>query len=250
MNRARCALLPIVLLGGVATTLRAQQIDTVRVGSVALRDARLPVGTYAIESFRRVDGVDTPTSTTTQRITRSRQRDEEIYVIQTRHVAAGDTTRSSIVMRAADFSLLHHRVKAAQDSAAVTANVGNLTGWVVLPDEPIRLLDLHLDHPVFPIEGQMPWLFPLLPLEEGYAAAIPHFSEWQGGEEWTTIRVVGSELLEHSGNMLDCWKVDAGELFPGFRITHWVDKSTRHIVQSLARGPEGGPEFWARAHTP
>jgi hypothetical protein len=164
--------------------------------------------------------------------------------------ADGDTTVGSIVMRATDYALLHHRVKAANDSAAVTANAGHLTGWVALPNEPIQLIDQPLAHPVFPIEGQMPWLFPLLPLAQGYSAAIPHFSMWQRGEQWKTIAVVGSDLVEHGGRLRDCWRVDGGELFPGYRITYWVEKSTRRIVEGVAKGADAGPEYWARARTP
>lgn len=248
MNRARRIPMLVLPLISATTALAAQPADTIRVGSPALRAASPVVGTYAIESFRRVDGVDTPTSTTTQSVDRGRFAGEDVYIISTHHASAdGDTTRSSIVIRAADFSLLHHRVKAARDSAAVTANRGHLTGWVALPGEPIRLLDQPLDHPVFPIEGQIPWLFPVLPLEDGYTAAIPHFSEWEGGESWKSVRVIGSETVEREGRQLECWKVDGGELFPGFRVTYWVDKGSRHIVQGVARGTEPGPEFWSRA---
>lgn len=251
MATVRPLALSVFSLCALATTLGARQTDTVRVGSAALHGARLRAGTYAIESFRRVDGVDTPISTTTQSIARSRQGDREIYAIYTTHISAdGDTTVASIVMRAADFALLHHRVKAAHDSVAVTANAGHLTGWVVLPDEPIRLIDRGLERPVFPIEGQMPWLWPLLPLEDDYAAAIPHFSAWQGAEEWATIRVVASELLQDGGQPRDCWKVDAGELWPGARVTHWVEKSTRHILRSVLRGSGSEPEYWSRPRTP
>ncbi len=62
--------------------------------------------------------------------------------------------------------------------------------------------------------------------------------------------MLGSETVEHGGTVLDCWKVDAGELFPGYRVTHWVEKHTRRIVQSVARGQAAGPEFWAKARIP
>jgi hypothetical protein len=240
----------LILCAGAS--LEAQQVDTIRVGSSVLHGARPPLGSQFTESFARADGVDHPISTTTQGITRGRHGNQDVYVIHTTHAsAAGDTTVGTIVIRHPDFALLHHKVTAAHDSAAVTANSGHLTGWVVLPDQPIRLIDQALDHPVFPIEGQIPWLFPLLPLREGYAAAIPHFSEWQGGEEWTTIRVVGDEPLEHGGRVLDCWKVDGGELGPpGYRAMYWVDKSTRRIMQGVLRGEGAGPEYWAITRMP
>jgi hypothetical protein len=236
---------------GFAPAVAAQHVDTVRVGSAALRDASLQTGTYTIESFQRVDGRDTPISTTTQAVTRDRQGDLDVYIVHTAHVSAGgDTTVSVIVARASDFALLHHRVKADQDSAAVTVTAGYLTGWVVLPGEPTRLIDQRLERPVFPIEGQVPWLFPLLPLAEGYRAAVPHYSEWEGREDWTTIRVVGSERLTQDGRVLDCWKVDGGELFPGYQVTYWVEKTTRRVVRGVARGSEAGPEFWSQLRTP
>ncbi len=251
MTRTHCVTLALLCLNGAATRLHAQRVDTIRVGSPALQGARLEVGTFAIESFRRQDGIDTPTSTTTQQITRTRQGGKEVYVIQTTHWSIdGDTTVGTLVMRAADYALLHHRVKASGDSAAVTVNTGHLSGWVALPNEPPMLIDQPVVHPVFPIEGQMPWLFPLLPLREGYSAAVPHFSMWQGGEQWQTITVVGSDHIEQGGHRRDCWRVDGGELFPGYRITYWVEKRTRRILEGVARGEEPGPEYWARARTP
>jgi hypothetical protein len=236
---------------GVTHPIAAQHVDTVRVGSVVLRDGRLQTGTYTIESLRRVDGRDTPISTTTQAITRDRQGDVDVYLIRTTHASSeGDTTIGVIVARATDLALLHHRVKAARDSAAVAVTNGYITGWVVLPEEPIRLIDQRWERPVFPIEGQIPWLFPLLPLAEGYMAVVPHYSQWEGREEWSTIRVVGAERLRQGGQELDCWRVDGGELFPGYRVTYWVDKNTRRVVQGVARGTEAGPEFWSRARTP
>ncbi|MDH3457599.1 MAG: hypothetical protein OER90_12245 [Gemmatimonadota bacterium] len=247
MNAAGCAGLVGTCLAAFATNVAAQQLDTVRVGSDALRGAKLQTGTYTIESVRRVDGRDTPISTTTQSITRERHAGVDVYVIHTTHAAAGeDTTVGVIVARAADFALLHHRVKAHSDSAAITVTDGYLTGWVVLPGEPVRLIDQRLAGPVFPIEGQVPWLFPLLPLAEAYGAVVPHYSEWEGAEQWSTMRVLGIEEITLNGQALECWKVDGGELFPGYRVTYWVDRQSRRIVQGVARGPQTGPEFWSR----
>jgi len=130
MTGMRTVLMTLCLTG-IGATLGAQEMDTVRVGSSALEGpgARLMAGTFVMESFKRVDGVDTPTSTTTQHVALGRRGSDDVYVIETIHVAPdGDTTRSSIVVRAADFSLMHHRVKAAHDSAAVTATAMYLTG--------------------------------------------------------------------------------------------------------------------------
>ena len=227
--------------------LHAQVVDTVRVGSSALLGSRPELGTSRVEGFVRVDGSETLTSVTTQRVTTGVWGEGEIVVIETVHVGEeGDTTNSAAVVRAADLSLLHHRVKAERDSAAVSTTAGSLTGWVVLPDEAVRLLDLPLSRGVFPVAGQVPWLFPLLPLSEGYAAAISHFSQWEGVEEWSTIRVLGSERIESSGVARDCWRIDGGELFPGFRITYWVDKENRRILLGVASGEGSGPEYLAR----
>ena len=238
----------ILGLIGMSAPLGAQEVDTVRVGSASLEGARLLPGAVVMESFKRVDGVDTPTSTTTQHVAPGRRDSEDVYVISTVHASPdGDTTRSSIVVRAADFSLMHHRVKAARDSAAVTATATYLTGWVALPDQPVSLLDRQLDHPVFPVEGQIPWLFPLLPLAPGYAATIPHYSEWAGAEQWKTARVTGTETVRRGAEAVDCWVVDGGELFPGYRVTYWVAKNTRRIIQGVARGAGTGPEYWSKA---
>ncbi len=248
------SILSILGLICMSAPLGAQEVDTVRVGSSSLEGAgagagaRLQPGAVVMGSFERVEGVDTPTSTTTQHVALGRRGADDVYVIETVHVSPdGDTTHSSIVVRAADYSLMHHRVKAAHDSAAVTATATYLTGWVALPDQPVSLLDRQLDHPVFPVEGQIPWLFPLLPLAPGYAAAIPHYSEWAGAEQWKTIRVTGTETVRHGGEAVDCWVVDGGELFPGYRVTYWVAKSTHRIIQGVARGAGTGPEYWSKA---
>jgi hypothetical protein len=83
------------------------------------------------------------------------------------------------------------------------------------------------------------------------AAAVPHFSMWQGGEQWKTITVVGSDQIEHGGRLRECWRVDGGELFPGHRSVYWVEKRTRRILRGVAHsGEQGEPEYWARARTP
>jgi hypothetical protein len=251
MNAFRYAALVAGWLTAVTSAMAAQHIDSVRAGGTTLRDVQLQPGTFIMESVRRADGRDTPISVTTQTITRDHRGDVDVYVIHTTHAATGgDTTVGVIVARTSDFSLLHHRVKAAGDSAAVAVTDGYLTGWVVLPGEPPQLIDQRLDRPVFPIEGQIPWLFPLLPLAEGYAAAVPHYSQWEGREQWSTIRVVGTEQVTRNGQELDCWKVDGGELFPGYGVTYWVDKRTHRVVQGVARGTEAGPEFWSWLRTP
>lgn len=239
------SLLLLLLPAMAAPPLAAQVIDTVRVGGPALRDAALEPGSYVIESFQREDGIDSPISTTRQTIRPDEIAGQRVWVIETVH-ASDDTTRSSIVVRAADFALRHHRVKATGDSAAVSATPGHLTGWVALPGEPVVLIDRVLEHPVFPVEGQIPWLFPLLPLEDGYAAAIPHFNEWRNEETWQTIRVLGLERIDVAGRARDCWKVDGGELFPGYGVTYWVDRETRRVVRGEARGAEGGPVYWSQ----
>jgi hypothetical protein len=240
-----------IAVGWLATPLLAGGIDTLRVGSPLLSGARLRDTTYLMESFKRTDGVDMLASTTQQTVRRGRQGDLDTYIIETLHVPVdGDTTRSSTVVRASDFALLHHKVKAHRDSTAATVNGMHLTGWVALPNQPVRLLDVALEAPVFPVEGQMPWLFPVAPLDSDYQVVIPHFSEWAGGIKWETFHVLGSEVLEFRGAQIECWKVDAGLLFPEYRATRWVDKKTRSLIKSVARGPKGKPEYWSRAQSP
>jgi hypothetical protein len=246
MNTIRYITIALCGLSFAARPAAAQNVDTIRVGTPSLAAAELELGSYTMLSVQRVDGEDTPISTTTLEIRRERTAARDTYVILSRHMSAdGDTTVGELVVSADDFALIHHRVKGLRDSAVVAATPTHLTGWVVLPDEPIRLIDEQRDAAVFPVEGQVPWLLHLLPLQDGYAAAIPHYSQWAGQEEWDLIRVVGEERVTLDGGEYDCWKVDGGELFPGYGVTYWVDKHTRRIVQGVARSAGGGPEYWS-----
>lgn len=238
--------LVVACLLGLVSPAGGQRVDTVRVGSASLRGARLAIGAFTMESFQRAGAQDTPIGTTTQAIVRDRQNGQDVYAIRTMHTAEGDTTQSVTVVQASDFRLVHHHVKAPHDSATVSIAERYVTGWVVLPDEPTRLIDQHVEHPVFPVEGQFPWLFPLLPLADGYRAAIPYYSEWEAGETWMALHVIDSDQVVQAGEVLDCWRVDGGELFPGYRVTYWIAKDTHRLVQGVARGSPGEPEYWSR----
>jgi hypothetical protein len=135
-------------------------------------------------------------------------------------------------------------MKARSDSAAVTVSHDHLTGWVVLPNQPPILLDRTLEHPVFGVEGQVPWLLPLLPLTAGFHAVVPHFSQWSGAEKWDAVAVVASERVTLATRSVDCWKVDAGPMGPpGYRMYRWIGQQSRRVIQSalLTTGP--GPEY-------
>ncbi len=227
----------------------ARVIDTVRVGSPQLRGAKLRLGTETIHSFMLHEGVKRPISTTTQTIWRGREGGQNVYIVRSIHVGPrGDTTAGTIVVRESDFALIRHKVKGVGDSAAIAFSGAQITGWVVLPEEPIRLLDLRVPEAVFPIEGQIPWLLTVLPFREGFAAAIPHFSEWEGEEVWKNVKVISSEDLQRDRRRVECWKVDTGQLGPpGYRAIRRIEKSTGRILQSVLRGSEGGPEYWSLA---
>jgi hypothetical protein len=151
-----------------------------------------------------------------------------------------------MVVRMRDLALIFHRVKAHDDSAAVTVSHDHLTGWVALPNTAPVLLDRTLDHPVFGVEGQVPWLLPLLPLSAGFRGFVPHFSQWNSAEKMDTVVVVGSERVTLAGHSFDCWKVDVGPLGPpGYRMYRWIDKHSRRVIQSVLRGAGAGPEYWS-----
>ena len=246
------SLIPILLIAAGAAPLAAQTVDTVRVGSSSLRGASLPEGTQRFESHILDSGEPTPLSTTEVTISRETTNGTDVYVIHSVHASTiGDTTVGTIVVRAEDFALLHHRVKAAEDSAAVSSTGDHVTGWVVLPGEPTRLIDLELDYPVFPVDGPQPWLVGLLPLREGYTAVIPRFSQWSGEQVWSEVTVVGSESVETDHGLIECWIVDMGPLGPpGYRATGWVSTVTGLVVRGVLRGPADQPEYWALARSP
>lgn len=241
---AAAALLGVAAAGGPLT---AQRVDTVRVGSPSVRAASMPLTSDTVDSYALRAGVRTPVSTTVRTITHEREGPEPVYRIHTLHWAAqGDTSTSTITVRASDLSLVYHRVKASHDSAAVSASRDHLTAWVVLPRQPVLLLDRTLERPVFPVEGQVPWLLPLLPLAPGYRAAIPHFSQWDGREAWMNLEVLADESVTIGARTYRCWKVDTGPLGPpGYRMIRWIDQGSRRVVQSVLRGGGDGPEYWS-----
>jgi len=186
--------------------------DTIRVGSPSVNGSLLTFGSVVVEGFTIENGARALQSRTRQTIAPVRIDGQDFVVLRVSHETGTDTSRSVVVLRRDDLALVHHSVRAARDSASVTVSGLHVTGWAVLPGTPTRLVDARLDQPVFPVEGQVPWLMGLLPLAEGYVAMIPYYSQWQGATTWRRIEVVGSETVEVGGTAVDCWKVDAGPL--------------------------------------
>ena len=247
MRTTHRSLVALLLSGSIWGQLLAQSPHIVRVGSSDLQGANLRSGTDTVDDFVVKDGVRQANGTTIRSIASLQDSSGSAYQISSlQWNPQGDTTVTTMVVRGLDLSLVFHRVKGTHDSAAVTASRIHLTAWVVLPDQPVRLLDLDLEHPVFGVEGQVPWLLPLLPFAPGYTAVVPHFSPWSGREKWDTVSVVGSEQVVIGARTYDCWKVDTGPLGPpGYRMTRWIDKRTRRIVQSALRGTSPGTEYWS-----
>jgi len=247
MSRTLCTLLSIFSLASASRWVSAQAPEAIRAGSVALRGVRMPLTSDTVDNYVVTGGVRQLAGTTVRSITMHQDAVEPVYQIRTIHwTLRGDTSVTTMVVRAQDFSLVFHRVKAPRDSAAVTASRNHLTGWVVLPNQPVILLDRTLEYPVFGVEGQVPWLFPLLPLTAAYRAVVPHFSQWEGGEGWDTVTVVGSERVTIGTRSFDCWKVDTGTLGPpGYRMHRWIEKASRRVVQSVLRGGPSEPEYWS-----
>jgi len=242
----RAAAILVGFLAAMASAARAQRLDEIRVGSPALQAVSLRLGMDSVENYA-VNGAERRlTATTVRTVTRLGSPPDASYEIATRHwTVQGDTGWSTMVVRASDLSLVFHRVKAARDSAVVTAAGGHLSGWVVLPNQPVRLWDLTPGGGVFGVEGQIPWLVPLLPLAPDYTASVIRFSQWEGREVRDTIRVIGSERVTLEAHSYDCWQVDMGALGPpGYRMIRWIDKETRRVVQSVLKG-ESGPEYWS-----
>jgi len=239
----------LALLAGIPTfgSVFAQAPQVIRVGDPILRGSSLPLGVDTVDEYIISNGERRATAISIRSIAFQADSIEPSYAIRTLLCdTQGDTTVTTMVVRAQDLSLVFHRVKASHDSAAVTATRTHLTAWVVLPNQPMLLFDQTIEHPVFGVEGQVPWLFPLLPLTGGYTAVIPHFSQWNGNERWDTVTVVGSERITVGARTYDCWKVDTGPLGPPtYRMIRWIDKRTRRVIQSVLRGARAGPEYWS-----
>jgi hypothetical protein len=232
----------IMLMAVFPVSLIGQRLDTVRAGSGSLRADLLMPGTYEHENYR-VEGQNRILSSRTTQTVEVRG---DTVVIRTTHASSSDTSHSMTMVHRRDLALVHHEVRARRDSTNVTVNGDYLTGWSVLPGAPTQLIGLRMGRAVFPVEGQIPWLMGLLPLREGYRAAVPHFSEWTGKEGWDHLEVAAEEHVIVNGRGYDCWRVDAGPLGPpGYRMTRWIDSTTRRVVQSALRGPAGQTEYWS-----
>lgn len=246
MPPVRHAALGVLLVPLMLGRLQAQGPDTIRVGNPAIASSLMPLTTDTVDDYVLSSGHRQLTGTTVRSIVLHQDGPDHVYEIRATSTGGGDTTFSTMAVRVRDLSLIFHRVKARSDSAAVTLSRDHLTGWVVLPNQPPVLLDRTLEHPVFGVEGQVPWLLPLLPFATGFRAVVPHFSQWSGVENWGAVVVVASERVTVAAQSFDCWKVDVGPLGPpGYRMYRWVDKQSRRVIQSVLRGTGTGPEYWS-----
>ena len=232
MTRLLAHLCTLVIL--LSSGLIAQTIDTIRVGDGTFGSTKPMAGTYIIENYRIKGGVEELRSVTTQTIAMDTLDNLPVYHVSFEHASATDTTYSMITARQSDLSLLFQQVKGKYDSAAVAMVGHHISGWVALPDKPIKLINQMPDHRVFPVEGQVPWMFPLLPLKLGYSVAFPQYSVWEAAEQWRYLTVIGEDNLTINGVTFDCWTVDGGILFQDFKVKFWVDKHMMRIVQGIA----------------
>ncbi len=241
---------PVLVTAMLACVLPlvAQQPALIRPGDRDLLRARMPLGADTIDNYVLEFGRERLAGSTVRVISLVTEGQDRHYEIRTAHWQTDrDTSHSVMAVRVRDLSLVFHRVKGPRDSAAVTVAAGHLTGWVVLPDRPILLLDRRLERPVFGVEGQVPWLLPLLPLAPGYRAVVPHFSQWAGVESADTVAVIGREPVVIGDRTFDCWHLDAGPLGPpGYRAHLWIDAATRRVVQAAVRSDRPATEWRSR----
>ncbi len=240
----------VLLLACFLQLCTASGQDTLRVGNQILEGAVPFLGTSRIESFKLHDGVRTPVSHSVQTIEQDVEDGLPVYRVTIIHWAGGrgDSGVTTIVARQKDFALLRHKVRASHDSAVVLYSQGFLSGWVVLPNKPILLIDMISSRPVLPIDGPAPWFLSALPLKDGFSVVIPRYSMWDKAERYEELTVIGKEMFERNGKKIECWKVDNGPFaIPGYRAFRWVDKQTKKILQSVLRGKPEEAEYWSVA---
>lgn len=247
-NPMACSIRNFILVCFFITCIRtAIAQDTLRPGSLILEEASLPLGTVSFESFKIHQDQRTLINKSVLTIRQVIEEGVPAYEVTIVHRAAGrgDSALTTIVARRHDLALLRHKVNASHDSASALYSYGFLSGWVVLPDKPVQLIDRKIPHPVFPVDGPVPWLLGSLPLKENFRATISRYSMWQDREFFEEIHVLGSETLKRNGKTIECWKVDNGPFaIPGYRAFRWVDKQTKRIVQTVLRGKDDQPEYW------
>lgn len=227
---------PVVALAS-ATSVAAQAPDTVRTGT-ALQIRFLAPGVDTVDSRQIQNGTESPVSIAVRTI----ERAGDNWRIVVHHSAVGrdDRTVDTTLVAGRDLHLMRKAIWALTDSAVVVYRNGRVTGWATPPNEERRSIDAQVAHPVLPDDGLLPWLWTLLPLSEGYAAAIETFGTWDGEMHVVTFRVIGSEEVEREGRKVDCWVVTSDRLEPyGIHARALVEKGTRRVVRSDAWTDDG-----------
>lgn len=225
----------------------AQIVDSVVVGDPSVNVSLLTAGTDTVDSYKVVGSNRSWLNTNIQTVFEAHDGTRPVIQINSVHFSAsGDTTIGSILVLQEDLSLIRHRVKGKNDSAAVAFTENRITGWVVLPGRPVSLIDRVVLHRVFPVDGAAPWFVRALPLSEGYRAVIRRYDPWQDCEVWKSISVVGTEIMKWNGAERNCWKIDGGPLGPpGYKAFYWVDKDSNRILQTALLGPEDNVQYWS-----
>jgi hypothetical protein len=104
-------LLVILSLAPVSHRVSAQAPSPIRAGSPALTGVSMPLTTDTVDNYVLTGGVRQPTGSTVRSITMHPDAGEPAYQIQTLHWTSwGDTSVTTMVVRAQDLSLVFHRV--------------------------------------------------------------------------------------------------------------------------------------------
>jgi hypothetical protein len=251
--RAICRVIVIVLFCVVHIASAQVPADTIRPGQITLHTPFL--GTDTVDSYK-IDGDDTTLTNTWIRTTgRAVAEAQPVFRIATTHVShgSGDTTYNVLEVNPHDLALVRHDLRAPTDSAHAQCDTSaHVRGWSDMPSRGRHEIDVQYPAPVFPDDGIGPWLAGLLPLERHYAAVLPQFNLWSGGELYLTVKVVGDGPLNRGKLSFPCWLLEVSGRGgpPGYKTRWWISKTSRRLLQSVSRKTVSDPEYLAIMRRP
>jgi hypothetical protein len=223
--------LPLLAAVGTAFPVAAQSAVVLSPANFRT-GAPVPIGADTADAVRVKDGVERIIGVNTWEVARV-ERDGRAAL---RVTVANDNYIT--YLDANTHAPLSSHYHATRDSFDVTIADGRARGWIVWAGQPRREIDETFT--VLPFwTDAAERLLGSFPLADGYQAELDVYSPVDGTAR-NTIRVLGTERLEHRGTMRDVWKVELSRAdgLRGPRV-FWLDRETGRMLRREHALPDG-----------